>query len=155
MSKAKPPIVSQPSAHSWLADWTRMHGIDWNTTSIPQAAELLIRELEQCERYGQPLPVGLVRLVALLVRIEGEMLLANADAASPFLERACARERTRSLAHQIHFGPLLRPKPTITKPQAASAEEPPRVICCNLVEVFRNLLQQHAPQPKEPRAFPE
>lgn len=139
MAKAKPRPAPQPSAWSWLAGWTRVHGIDWNATSLPQAAGLLIHQLEALERNGQTPPADMLRLAALLVRIEGEMLLADAPVASPFLERAYVRERARSLARQLSFGPLLRPKPAITKPEKPSTEEPFQETLFDLVKEFGKL----------------
>lgn len=85
----------------------------------------------------------MVPLAALLVKIEGEMLLANASIANSFLERAYARERARSLARQLSLGPLLRHTPLISEPEESlSAEEGYQVTLFDVVKTFGKILEK-------------
>ena len=84
---------------------------------MPQAAEFLLGELDKWQLRGEALPADLVRLAALLVRIQAEMLSADTQVAQAFIERAYARERARSLARQLDRRPLLQRTVVMGEPE--------------------------------------
>jgi hypothetical protein len=62
--------------------------------SLAEAADRAVPQLEPCRDAGLPLRPETVRLAALLVHLEGEMVASGATSAEPFIERAYALDRS-------------------------------------------------------------
>jgi hypothetical protein len=155
MAKPKPRRAPPPSAENWLLGWARAYGFDLHSDALPQAAEFLLGELEKLQLRGEALPADLVRLAALLVRLQGEMLIADAQVAQPFIERAYARERARSLARQLDRGPLLQRTVVIGEPEEpAQPAESPEFTLYDLLQQLRYIMSNTHPtcSPKEQSA---
>ena len=113
-------------AQSWLSHWATAEGIDFERMSLAQAADRAVSLLEQQREVGLPLRSETVRLAALLVRMEGEMVVAGASSPQPFIERAYALDRARLLGERHAAGQRIWTRPAISflEPEPEPEAEP-------------------------------
>ena len=101
MPKRRPDLSD---ARSWLSHLSAADGINFEHLPLTEAADGAVSQLERQRDAGRPLRPEAVHLAALLVRIEGEMVVAGASSAEPFIERAYALDQARLLAERYAEG---------------------------------------------------
>jgi hypothetical protein len=137
--RPKRPDLSD--ARSWLSHLAAAESIDLERMSFAEASDRAVSQLEQQRDAGLPLRPEAVHLAALLVRIEGERVVAGASSAAPFIERAYALDRARLLAERYAEGQRVWTRPQMPLPEPELEPEPEPVTLYDLVRTCESLLQ--------------
>ena len=147
MPKHKPRPRPEPAdAWTWLYRLTAAEGIDLQHTSLAEAADCVVSRLEAQRDAGLSLSPETVRLAALLVRVEAEVIASGASSPEPFLQHAHLRAWTRLLAERYAANRRVWSRPPIQKPRPQPKPQPePMVTVFDLVQQMRFLVQLYAP----------
>ena len=150
--RRKHPDLSD--ARSWLSHLAAAEGIDLEHLSLAEAVDRAVSQLEQQRDAGVPLRPGAVQFAALLLRIEGQMVVAGASSAEPFIERAYALDRARLLAERHAAGQRVWTRPEIPLPGMEPDPEPepePAVTLYDLIRICESLMHYCETAPGRPR----
>jgi len=107
-----------------------------------EAANRAVSQLEQQREAGLRLRPGTVRFAALLVRIEGEMVVSGATSPATFIERAYALDCAGLLAERHAASRRVWTRPPLASPEPELELEPePAVTLYDLVRICESLLR--------------
>jgi hypothetical protein len=86
---------------------------------------------------------GTVQLAALLVRLEGEMVVSGVTSAEPFIECAYARDRAHLLAERHRAGQRVwtRPATPLPKLEPEPDPEPEPLTLYDLVRTWQSIMR--------------
>jgi hypothetical protein len=138
--RPKPPDL--PDAWFWLSHLAAAEGIDLGRFSLAEAADRAISQLEHQRDAGLPLRPGTVQLAALLIRLEGQMVVSGVPSAEPFIECAYARDRAHLLAERHRAGQRVWTRPVTPLPELEPDPEPESepVTFYDLVRTYQSIM---------------
>jgi len=151
MARRKQPRV--PTSWEWFCEKVRNEGIDPETTTLAEAAEVLVARLELGRAECRTLSRSAVDLAAMLVRFYATLVAEDAEPtwknAEPLIFQTLARRIADNL--EIRYAitsyqrtPRLPPEPV--------EEEPLVITMYDLVKTFESVLQKTRQKQDRPAA---